>query len=213
MIQELERPWLEVELLHVYGVGEEWVLQRDDRLVVVVISTCGDFEGTEEREWPGVGFNEFSNVLPVAASFEFKARDLLDVRRNHCYGIDRNVLRDGYVERGSLHAFEESFRVDLALFKRYPGPQGAMLNEGSAPMAAHESCTESITLGREMDGDEGKDIQRNAVDGGESVPPFADGFQCSCSVLVELRNCIQCEATEGVSASPLINLFPTHDGE
>ena len=63
-------------------------------------------------------------------------------------------------------------------------------------MAAHESCTESIAVGREMSGDEGKDIQRNAVDGGESVPPFPNGYQRSCSVPVELRNGIQCEAAE-----------------
>ena len=49
-----------------------------------------------------------------------------------------------------------------------------MLNEGSAPMAADESCAESITLGREMGGDEREDIQRDAVDGDQRVPPLAD---------------------------------------
>ena len=73
-------------------------------------------------------------------------------------------------------------------------------------MAAHESCTESIAVGREMSGDEGKDIQRNAVDRDESVPPFPDGYQRGCSVPVELRNGIQCETAEEVSASFLINL-------
>jgi len=39
-----------------------------------------------------------------------------------------------------------------------------MLEEGSAPMAAHEACAETVSLGREIGGDEGKDVQRDAVD-------------------------------------------------
>ena len=41
-----------------------------------------------------------------------------------------------------------------------------MLNKRSAPMTAHESGPETITQRSEMQRDEAKDIQREAVDGG-----------------------------------------------
>jgi hypothetical protein len=63
-----------------------------------------------------------------------------------------------------------------------------MFEEGSTPVAAYEGNTESIALRSEMGGDEGKDIHWDAVDGGESVPPFADGCQCGRGVTVKLRN-------------------------
>ena len=44
-----------------------------------------------------------------------------------------------------------------------------MLKEGCAPMTTHESAAETILLRREVGGDEGKDIQRDAVDGNEGV--------------------------------------------
>ena len=88
-----------------------------------------------------------------------------------------------------------------------------MLKEGPTPMSAHESRSESIVLRGEMGGDKGKHIHRDAVDGRESVPPFADGYQCGCSVPVELRNGIQCETAGKVSSSFLISRFSTHDGE
>ena len=87
-----------------------------------------------------------------------------------------------------------------------------MFEECSAPMSAHESSTESIALGREMGGDEGKDIHWDAVDGCERVPPFADGCQCGRSVPVELGNGIQGEAAEEVKIVPRQSLS-THDGE
>ena len=40
-----------------------------------------------------------------------------------------------------------------------------MLKEGPAPMTADMVGSETVHLGMEVGGDEGKDIQRNAVDG------------------------------------------------
>ena len=45
-------------------------------------------------------------------------------------------------------------------------------------MKAHESGAEKVPLGRKMGGDDRKDIQRDAVNGDERVPPFADVCQC-----------------------------------
>ena len=42
-----------------------------------------------------------------------------------------------------------------------------MLKERSAPMTAYEGGPETILLGREMGGDEGKDFQWDAVYGNE----------------------------------------------
>ena len=41
-------------------------------------------------------------------------------------------------------------------------------------MTAYESGAETVVLGREMGGDEGEDIQREAVYGNEGVHPLAD---------------------------------------
>ena len=98
------------------------------------------------------------------------------------------MLIDGDTKQGSLCAFEEGFHVGFAFLEEQLGPQCAVLKEGSAPMAAHESGTQPIVLGREVCRDEGKDIHWDAVDGGESVPPFADGCQCGRGVTVKLRN-------------------------
>ena len=54
-----------------------------------------------------------------------------------------------------------------------------MLKEGPAPMTAYLTGFEKVLLGREVGGDEGKDVQRNAVDVGEGVLPFADACQRS----------------------------------
>ena len=80
------------------------------------------------------------------------------------------------------------------------------MKEGSAPMAADEGGEEPVLLGRQVGGDEGKNIERDAVDGGKRVLPFADGCQCGRSVPVELGNGIQGEAAEGVRKSFLVNL-------
>ena len=54
-----------------------------------------------------------------------------------------------------------------------------MLKEGPTPMTAYMTGPEKVRLGIEVGGDEGKDIQRNAVDVSEGVPPFADACQRS----------------------------------
>ena len=59
--------------------------------------------------------------------------------------------------------FEESFHVDLALREDQVRPQRGVLKEGPAPMTAYKTGTKNILLGGEMDGDEGKDVQRDAV--------------------------------------------------
>jgi len=46
-------------------------------------------------------------------------------------------------------------------------------------MPAYKRGAEAVVLGREMGGDQGNDIQRNAVYGNEGVLPLADGRQCS----------------------------------
>jgi hypothetical protein len=66
-------------------------------------------------------------------------------------------------------------------------------------MTAHESGPETVLLGREMGGDEGKDIQRDAVDGSEGVHPSTDNDKCGRNVAFESRNRVQAKATEVVS--------------
>lgn len=61
-------------------------------------------------------------------------------------------------------------------------------------MAAYKSGTETVPLGREVGGDERKDIQRESVDGNKGVLPLADGRQRCRNVLVELRDVIEGEA-------------------
>ena len=41
-------------------------------------------------------------------------------------------------------------------------------------MTAYKTCTEVVLLGREIGGYKGKDVQREAVDASERVPPFAN---------------------------------------
>jgi hypothetical protein len=47
-----------------------------------------------------------------------------------------------------------------------------------------------------MGGDEGKDIQREAVDGSERVPPFVNCCQRGRGVMIKLRDLIQSDATK-----------------
>jgi hypothetical protein len=63
-----------------------------------------------------------------------------------------------------------------------------MLKEGSAPMTAYKTGAESVLLGREMGGDEGENVQRDAVYTNERVPPLADSRQRGRGILVELRH-------------------------
>src|SRR5882762_976503 len=74
-----------------------------------------------------------------------------------------------------------------------------MLKEDPAPMTAHKTCAETVLLGREVGGDEGKDVQRDAVDANERVLPLAESSKCSRKVPFELRNHVQGDAAEGVS--------------
>ena len=70
-----------------------------------------------------------------------------------------------------------------------------MLKEDSAPMTAHESGAETVLLRREMGGDEGKDIQRESVDGSEGVPRFTDGCEYTRDIPLEFRKLFQSKAT------------------
>ena len=79
------------------------------------------------------------------------------------------------------------------------GPQFGTLKEGPAPMAAGKSGTESVLLGREMGGDQGKDIQRDAIYWSKGVDPLADSHQSSRGIPVELKNVIQGEPSREVS--------------
>ena len=70
-------------------------------------------------------------------------------------------------------------------------------------MTAHMTGAETVRLRMEMGGDEGKDIERNAVDGNKRVPPLADICQCGRNTSVELRNSVEGETIEEVSV-PLL---------
>ena len=88
-------------------------------------------------------------------------------------------------------------------------------------MTTHESCAETVLLGDEMGGDERKDVQLNAIDGKEGVPPLANIRQRRRDILVELRNVVKGEAIVGVNASffrisqapSLERCFETYNGE
>ena len=68
-------------------------------------------------------------------------------------------------------------------------------------MTGHKTGADTILLGSEVGGDEGQDIQRNAVYANEGIPPFADIRQCGRDLLVELGNIFESKAVEGVSMS------------
>ena len=55
-------------------------------------------------------------------------------------------------------------------------------------MTTYKTGVETVLLGGEMGGDEGKDIQRDAIYANEGVPPLADSCQCGRSILVESGN-------------------------
>lgn len=63
-------------------------------------------------------------------------------------------------------------------------------------MAAYETGMEDVFLRREMGGYEGNDVQREAVDGGERVPPFANSCQRDCGVVIKLGDLIQSDAVK-----------------
>ena len=72
-------------------------------------------------------------------------------------------------------------------------------------MTAHMTGAKTVHLGVEMGRDEGKDIERNAVDGSQRVPPPADIRQRGRNISLELRNSIKGEAAREVSVSLLKN--------
>ena len=84
------------------------------------------------------------------------------------------------------------------------GPYDCMLKEGPAPMTAYVTGVETVRLGIEVGGDEGKDVQRNAVDMNERVPPLADVCQRGGSIPVELGDVVKGEAAEEVSGLSLL---------
>jgi len=75
-------------------------------------------------------------------------------------------------------------------------------------MAAYESDAETVFLGVEMGGDEGKDIQWDAVYSDEGVPPFADSRQRGRGILVKLRNLIEGEAAKEINTESLLRNSP-----
>lgn len=68
-------------------------------------------------------------------------------------------------------------------------------------MAAHGSGVETVLLAGEVDGDEGKDVRRDAVDVNEGVLPLVDGCKCGQNIPVELGNRFQAESTKPFSVS------------
>ena len=62
-------------------------------------------------------------------------------------------------------------------------------------MTAHKTGEEVVPLGGKIGGDEGKDVQREAVDGNERVLPFANCRQRGRGVTIKLRDVIQGDTT------------------
>ena len=81
------------------------------------------------------------------------------------------------------------------------GPYGCMLKEGPTPMAAYVTGTETVCLGIEVGGDEGKDVQRDAVDTNKRVPPLANVRQSGRNIPVELGDIVKGEAVKEVGVS------------
>ena len=76
-----------------------------------------------------------------------------------------------------------------------------MLKEGSAPVTAYETCAETVTLGREVGRDDGKDIQWDAIYANEGIPPLTNIRQHGRDFMVELGNAVKGGAVEEVSVS------------
>ena len=62
-------------------------------------------------------------------------------------------------------------------------------------MTTYKTGVETVLLGGEMGGDEGKDVQRDAIYANERVPPLADIRRRGRGTLVKLRNIVEGEAT------------------
>ena len=133
---------------------------------------------------------------------ERDAPDLLCVGWKQPHGSGEVVVADDDIYRGPFRAFKESFHIDFTPFEGQLGPKYALLNEGPTPMATNEGGVEAVRLGREMVGDEREDIQRDAIDGDERVPPLADIRQRRRNISVELGNIV-----EGVAVGEISMLF------
>ena len=71
-------------------------------------------------------------------------------------------------------------------------------------MTAYVTGAETVRrLRMKVGGDEGKDIQRDAVDTNERVPPLADVRQCGRNIPVELGDIVKGEAVKEVGVSLL----------
>ena len=70
-------------------------------------------------------------------------------------------------------------------------------------MAAYMAGVETVRLGMEVGGDEGKDVQRDAVDTNERVPPLTDVRQRGRDIPVELGDVVKGETVEEVGVSLL----------
>ena len=70
-------------------------------------------------------------------------------------------------------------------------------------MTAYMAGAETVRLGVEMGGDEGKDVHRNAIDENEGIPPLADIRQYGRNFSVELRKSFEGEPIEEVSVRSL----------
>ena len=66
-----------------------------------------------------------------------------------------------------------------------------MLKKSPAPMTTHESAEETVLLRREVNGNKGKDVQRDAVDGNEGILRFTNGRKYNRDVPFELRKSVQ----------------------
>ena len=72
-----------------------------------------------------------------------------------------------------------------------PRPERSALDESSAPMTAYGTEAKYITSRGEISGDEREDVERDAIDRDERVPPLADSRQRGRGVLIKLRNRVE----------------------
>jgi len=79
-----------------------------------------------------------------------------------------------------------------------------MLKEGPTPMTAYVTDAKAVCLGMEVGGDQRKDVQRDAVDVNERVPPLADVRQRGRDIPVELGDVVKAEAVKEVGVLLII---------
>ena len=106
-----------------------------------------------------------------------------------CYGADRDAAMSDDLQYRPLGALEKGSHIFLAF---------------------SETCTEAVLLGREVGGDEGKDVQRDAIDANKRVLPLADSGKWNRQILVKLRNRVRAQTKE-VSVLPLNSRVDFHN--